>query len=467
MRRPNILLLTTDQQRWDALAAAGNGDIRTPNLDALAGEGVSFSRFFVQCPVCMPSRMSMLTGLYPASVGVTGNGPELPRDALTLPRMLANYGYRSANLGKLHFLRHADRDHRAIHPDYGFDHLEISDEPGCYEDAYHAWVRSVAPGEEKNISCGLPPATAVWQRTVGVRDGMDHPPRDEKKPIAFRSRSDLTHTAFVAERTIAFLRARAAAGGAEPWLCIGGFYAPHSPWIAPREFIDLYDPSALSIPAFPEEVESARAERGFGDEQLRLARQGYYAQVSEVDHHVGRVLQALDATGQREETIVIFTSDHGEWLGEHMRWGKGYPGADGCARVPMLVRWPAGGAEGGRRIDHLAEAVDIVPTLLRWCGIPIPYELQGRPLPIGPHAGPPRDSALIEGTGYFTLRTARYRYTLRGESEEYLHDLDAPHGDYRNVAGDPACAEALSDHRARLLRRLLLRQRPRRHRWPY
>lgn len=466
MDRPNILLMYTDQQRWDALGANGNADIRTPNLDALAAEGACFGRFFVQCPVCMPSRMSMLTGRYPAGVGVTSNGPPLPADAVTLPRLLRNYGYLSANIGKLHFLPHANRDHREIHPAYGFDHLEISDEPGCYEDAYRAWVRRKAPDQLDLVSAGLPPATKVWQETVGVRDGIAHPAeRFPKRPVAFRGRSDLTHSAFVAEQTMAFVRARSREG--RPWLCIAGFYSPHSPWVAPREFIDLYDRDKLAVPSFPEELQQERIERGFDDEQLRGARQGYYAMVSEVDHHVGRILRCLDETGQAGRTIVLFTSDHGEWLGEHLRWGKGYPGYDGSARVPLVVRWAPGGAADGRSIDDLTEAVDVVPTLLNWCGAPVPYELQGQPLPIADADPPARDSALIEGTGYVSLRTDDFLYVLRGREQEHLYDLTQPHGEYRDVSAEPARAAALSDHRGRLARRLLTRQRPLRPTWPY
>ena len=141
MKRPNILILYTDQQRWDALGVNGNPDIQTPNLDRLAQEGVNFDHHFVQNPVCMPSRISFLTGQYPSTLGITHMGVPVPEHTVTLPRLLRNYGYTSANIGKLHFLPHANRDHREIHPAYGFDHLEISDEPGCYEDAYRAWVR--------------------------------------------------------------------------------------------------------------------------------------------------------------------------------------------------------------------------------------------------------------------------------------------------------------------------------------
>ena len=456
MRRPNILLLYTDQQRWDALGANGNAEIRTPNLDALAGQGLNFDHFFVNNAVCMPSRMSMLTGLYPATVGVMDNGAPLPADAVTLPRMLGTYGYTSANIGKLHFLPHSCRDHRRAHPDYGFDHLEISDEPGCYEDAYRAYVRARAPDQLDRISVGLPPATAAWQKMMVIDDGIAHPEeRFPKRPVAFRSRGDLTHTAFVAEQTMEFIRSRRAG----PYLCIAGFYSPHSPWVAPQEFIDLYDPARLTIPPFPEQLQQRRIAKGFTDEQLRAARQGYYAMVSEVDHHVGRILRCLAEAGQADETIVVFTSDHGEWLGEHLQYGKGYPGHDGSSRVPLIVRFARGGAAGGRTVGRFAEAVDLLPTLLAWCGVPVPPHLQGMPLPVDDRAEC-RRGALTEHDGWKTLRSEGIRYTLHADGRESLYDLRRDLGEYHDVSADPAYAGSLADHRKELARRLIDRERP-------
>lgn len=200
MRRPNILIIYTDQQRWDALGANGNPDIHTPNLDKLAAESVNFDHCFVQNPVCMPSRASMLTGRYPSALGITHMGVPVPRDTVTLPHMVRGYGYHCANIGKLHFLPHADRDHRKLYPDYGFDQLEISDEPGCYEDAYRARVRRVAPDQLDNLSVGLPPAARARQEIMREADGITHP--SERFPLeALESRCDpaVTHTAFVAD----------------------------------------------------------------------------------------------------------------------------------------------------------------------------------------------------------------------------------------------------------------------------
>ena len=464
--RPNILLLTTDQQRWDALAANGNADIRTPNLDKMAGEGVNFDHFFVQNPVCMPSRVSMLSGQYCSTLRIFTNGVPVPQDTVTLPKLLHNYGYTSANIGKLHFLNHADRDHRDMHPSYGFDHLEISDEPGCYEDAYRAWVRKTAPDQLDLISLGLPPATELHQRALQIRDGIVHPQeRFPKRALAFRGRSDVTHTAFVANRTIQYLREQRD----EAFFCIGGFYSPHSPWVAPQEFLDLYDPDALTIPQFPADLDARRTDASFSDSELRSARHGYYAMVSEVDHHVGRILACLDELGIAENTIVIFTSDHGEWLGEHLRYGKGMPASDCISRVPLIVRWPAGIGQPGRTTRGIVEGVDLAPTLLEAAAIPVPGHLQGksvlRALEHPEHAG--RDSALTEGPGSKTLRTDRHRYVIYSDGREFLHDLAEDPHEYVNLASDPTHSQTLHHMRHKMLKRLMQLELPRPREWAY
>lgn len=466
MRRPNFLIIYTDQQRWDALGANGNPHIRTPHLDRLAGESINFDHCFVQNPVCMPSRLSFLTGQYPSTLGVTHMGVPVAEDAVTLPRLLAPYGYRSANIGKLHFQPHANRDHRAHHPTYGFDHIEISDEPGSYEDAYRAWVRRAAPDQLPFISWGRAPMTEVWQDTMGLEDGIEHPvERFPKRPVAARCREDMTHTAFVAEQSIEFMRQQACAG--QPFLCVAGIYSPHSPWVAPQRYFDLYDPASLPLPSFPPEVEARRGPDAFSDDELRLARQGYYGQVSEVDHHVGLLLGALDELGAAGETVVIVTSDHGEWLGEHLRYGKGYPAHDQCSRVPLIVRLPERAARA-RTDSGLAEALDVLPTILDLAGIQDPPHLQGCSLlPRLQGDAPGKESALTEHTGWKSLRTERFRYLLHADGSEQLYDLSAQWGDYRDIASEAAYAGDLADMRLRLSSKLLAAERPLPRVWPY
>jgi len=469
MRRPNILVLYTDQQRWDALGVNGNREIQTPNLDRLAATGVNFDHFFVQNPVCMPSRVSFLTGQYPSTLGITHMGVPVPAETITLPRILKPYGYLSANIGKLHFLPHANRDHREMHPDYGFDHLEISDEPGCYEDAYRAWVRRKAPDQLDAISVGLPPNAERWRATMGVRETVSHPPeRFPKHALAFRGTDDVTHSAFVAEQTIEFMELHQD----RPWLCIAGFYSPHSPWVAPRRFLDQYDPARLTLPVFPPDVDALRSPTRCSDDELRSARHGYYAMVSEVDAHVGNILHRLDELGLTENTVVVFTSDHGEWLGEHLRYGKGYPGDDCVSRVPLMIRWPAGVHRPGRTSAGIIEAIDVFPTLLECAGIQVPPHLQGRSLlpvlrgdAVDRERG--RDAALMEHTGWKSLRTDQYRYILETTGAETLYDLQQDPREYHDVAGDAMYTPILAEMRQRMLQRLIERERPRPRSWTY
>ena len=471
MRRPNILILYTDQQRWDALGANGNAEIITPHLDQLAARSLNFARHFVQSPVCMPSRISMLSGRYPSSLGITHMGVPVPEDLITLPHLLKHYGYRTANIGKLHFLPHANRDHRLPHPAYGFDHLEIADEPGVYEDAYRAWVRRQAPEQMDGISAGLPPNTVAWQRAMGIVDGIAH--RDEaegrhdfKRAIPFAAEDHLTHSAFVGEQTIDYIMS----SGDKPFLCIAGFYSPHAPWIAPQPYLDMYDPAQLALPAYPAHIDERRPADPnalFSDEQLRSAKHGYYAMISELDHHIGRILAALDACGKREETIVVFTSDHGEWLGDHLRFGKGYPADDAVSRVPLIISAP--GANEGAQHDGIVEAVDIAPTLLELAGIQIPPFIQGESLAgiLTGARSKSKKSALTEGAGWKCLRTDQYRYLIGADGEEKLWDLRSDPGEYENVARSDSSQSALAQCRRLLLTRLLDVERPLPRTWTY
>jgi arylsulfatase A-like enzyme len=323
-------------------------------------------------------------------------------------------------------------------------------------------VRRKAPDHLDAVSVGLPPAAETWQDVMGAPRDIDHPDeRFPKRPLPFRGRDDVTHTAFVASRTLDFLRRQEG-----PFLCVSGFYSPHSPWVVPQRYLDRYEPETFTLPDFPPDVEARRGEGHFSDEELRAARHGYYAMVTEVDHHVGRILDGLAEAGLKDETIVVFTSDHGERLGEFLQYSKGYPGRDCVSRVPLLVRYPEGLDTPGRRVSEIVEAVDLVPTLLAGAGLPLPGHLQGTPLLFTPDAET-RSSALMEGNGWKTLRTERYRYVIHEDGSERLYDLQAQHGEYHDVAAEGAYSDALTRLRKRLLRRTLQAEEPLPRTWPY
>jgi arylsulfatase A-like enzyme len=463
MTRPNILILYTDQQRWDALGANGNTNIKTPNLDRLANEGVNFDRYFVQNPVCMPSRVSFLTSQYCSQSGIYQNGVRVPDETPTLATYLSSYGYTCANIGKLHFLPHANRDHSDPHPAYGFHHLAISDEPGCYEDAYRAWARHLAPDQMDRISLGLPPAREMWEHQMG-REPIVHPEREKKCAIPFAADDHLTHTAFVADETMRFIDQNQT----RPFLAIAGFYSPHSPWITPQKYIDLYDPATLSLPSIPDNWVSPASRTSIQETELRSVRQGYYGMISEVDDHVGRILNHLDGLGKRDNTIVLFISDHGEYLGDYHTYGKGPPGHDCISRVPCIVRFPDG-AESGLTVSGIQEAVDVLPTLLDLCAIPIPGNVQGQSFrrALEGDASFGRESALTESLNCRAIRTDAHRYVCHRDGREELYDLTVDPGEYIDVADNSTHVSVLTHHRRLLIQRMMGACLPRRREWAY
>src|SRR6266542_3142884 len=390
--RPNILLITTDQQRYDCVGANGNPLITTPNLDRLATAGARFEQCYIQNPVCMPSRASLLTGRYCQNHGVRKNGAPLDPDQPNMAKALLAAGYHTASIGKIHLIPHFGRDYEQPHPsrEYGFKTMINSDEPGCYRDAYIRWVERehpehldavrapvpVPPGYEMPEQYkAYPPAPAGGR---GLLDGrrLDAP-------------AEVSHSAWVATESIRFLRERAAgaASGEEPFFLHAGIYAPHPPLFAPEPYDTMYDPATLPLPLRREgELEDkpshfrggARRNLEVTDAEWQRAKAFYYGMVSLADAQIGRILAALDELGLAENTIVVFTSDHGEALGDHYQTGKGPTNYDSIVRVPLIVRGP--GVPAGRRVAGLVEHVDVAPTLLEAAGVESYTGMKGRSL---------------------------------------------------------------------------------------
>lgn len=265
---PNILLLYVDQLRYDVLGCAGHPDVQTPNLDRLAAEGTRLTHHFVQHPFCMPSRISMLTGRYPSNLHITEMAVPVPKETITIAEMLGRAGYRTTNIGKLHFQPHSNRDHRGPHPMYGFDHLELSDEPGPYDDAYRSYIARTQPDQLDAISRHVyPPAARWWRDAVGFEDSVAHDLIGSTWQTApFAGSDDATHTAFVGQRTIDLLNQRE--NGSQPFFTIAGFYSPHSPLFAPQRFLDLYDPSTLTLNSMPDDIRTEADEAGFDEASI-------------------------------------------------------------------------------------------------------------------------------------------------------------------------------------------------------
>ncbi|WFB36680.1 sulfatase-like hydrolase/transferase [Kiritimatiellota bacterium B12222] len=445
--RPNILLLSTDQQRWDTLAAAGCAWMQTPHLDRLAARGTLFTQAFCNSPLCMPSRQSMLSGRYPASAGCTENGVEMREDMPNVATILGGAGYHTANIGKLHFKNHAHRDHREPHPAYGFDTLLVSDEPGLYEDAYTTWLKARGLDGLRTWTLESFPGRGHDYRISG-------PSRLVTDPLPFVGPDDASHSSWVAEETCQFLRQHQH----ERFFCIAGFFAPHSPINPPQKWLDAY--ADVEVP-LPKMTQSDRERLGLSDEEWRSVRRAYFALVSHVDEMIGRILDQLDHLGLTENTLIIFTSDHGDHLGDHGKIHKGPPGLDSCAHVPLIVAPPDKmDVSRGTQCDALVELVDFLPTCLDFARIPCPPFLQGHSLKsmVSDTETPPalRNSIYIEWRrayemGWKVVRTQEAWFARSRAGNEMLFDLLTDPHQLTNVIDESAYRELRDQMRAELL----------------
>ena len=444
-RRPNILLLFVDQMRFDAMGCAGNGVLRTPALDRLASEGMHFTHAVTPTPVCVAARQSLITGHFSGVHGRYANNVVLPEPLLpTLPQLLGSAGYVTHAIGKMHF--HPPRRH------YGFQRMELMEEIPSYreEDEYLLYLKREGYGHIRQVH--------------GVRNLLYHQPQVSVIPEAHHG------STWVADRTVEFLRQQAryyAPGGGEgrPFFCWSSWIAPHLPWNAPEPFASLYPPEAVDPPyAWDQAREtlppSLRQNKATADlefaspDHLRRIKGLYYGNVSLIDKGIGRILETLDTLGLAEDTIVVFSSDHGEMMGDHGLMQKSKP-YDAAARVPFLLRFP-GRVQPGRRSAERVSLTDVLPTFLDAAGVAYPAEL-GLPQPPGasllgrPGGGlaVPREAFVIaEGAGarrwWSILRGPwKYSYYAQGGWEELFHLGDDPR-EARNLLldGKPVAPEA-------------------------
>lgn len=389
--RPNILWLCTDQQRYDTLGGLSNSRVRTPHVDRLMTEGAAFTHAYCQSPVCTPSRASFLTGRYPRTNRCRQNGQMIPADERLMSRILADHGYVCGLAGKLHLASCSESKVEARIDD-GYSVFEWSHHPQDDwgdANAYTKWLR------EKGHA---------WEDLYGgALDG----------PIKPGVPTELHQTTWCAEKTIDFIRAHANPAASHPpastpasdtdftpgapWMFSFNCFDPHHPFDPPAEYLERYDPDEMPLPKYrPGELETKTSYQRIdhtasrdgvtsynfaemSDDDKRRITAAYYAMCELIDDQVGRILEALEETGQAENTVVIFMSDHGEMLGDHGFYLKGPHFYEEAVRVPLVMRWP-GRIEAGARVEGLVELVDLAPTLLDFAGIEVPAGMQGQSL---------------------------------------------------------------------------------------
>jgi len=430
-QRPNILFIAADDLNND-LGTYGHPVVLSPNVDRLAARGVRFDRAYNQFPLCSPSRSSLLTGLRPRTTRVYNLQYHfrygLP-DVVTLPQLFKQNGYFVARVGKIY--------HYGNPGEIGTNGL---DDPA-------SWQRVVNPrGRDKDEESKLVQLTPGLQLgaslTYLAADGTDEEQTDGK----------------VANETIKLLEENKD----KPFFIATGFYRPHCPYIAPKKYFDLYQlekialppplPAdyAKSVPALALANTSPWPSFGIDEAKTREARRAYYATITFMDAQLGRILDALDRLGLRDNTIVVFWGDHGYLTGEHGLWFKQNL-YEGSARVPLVFAGP--GIAKGQASPRLVELLDLYPTLAEMARLTPPKNLEGAsllPLLKQPQAAWDRPAYTEVRRGPtrpgYSVRTERYRYMEWSDGKDgvELYDEEADPQELKNLAADPAHAATLA-----------------------
>jgi len=435
--KPNVLLLMADDLNT-ALSGFGHPQCKTPRLDELAARGVRFENMHCQYPVCGASRASIMTGLYPYTNGMLGNEGNLRKnlpDVVTMSQLFRENGYRAGRVSKIY--------HMGIPTEILVGTADHDDPPSWDETVNIQALEQNAPGVRTEWS----PQDTGSQTFTGVE----------------ASTGDLEHAdGMAAEAAIEFLKRNQD----KPFFLGCGFVRPHVPLVAPAKYFDLYDRSAMIAPSVPEgdlddvpgiiRDYKAKFRYGVTPELHKGLLEAYYASISYMDAQVGRVLDTLDELGLRENTIVIFTSDHGYLLGEHDKFQKQHLFEE-ATRVPFILSVPSMSATHGEATRHLTELIDLYPTVAGLAGLTPPKDLQGQslvPLLENPSAESwDKDLVFtISRSGGESIRTAYWRFTQwgYGAKGEELYDRKNDPGEFTNLAKDSEYAEILAALKKRL-----------------
>ncbi len=508
--RPNFLFIITDQQRADHLGCYGNRVVRTPVIDRLAVAGSRFNRFYVTSPSCQPNRASIMTGRMPSLHGVHHNGVPLAHEATTFVDLLREAGYRTALLGKAHlqnftgrppvqrfapeeglqapppamqdaskarrdgpdyqieneFVWPAPAMQRWHKPYYGFEHFEIASNHGdLVAGDYLLWARE---------------RRADFDTLRGREHAAGLSPSGAPQAWRTRIREDLYPTSYVAERTIAWLEMHRRERRAAPFFIQMSFPDPHYPFTPPGRYWDMYDPAQIALPdsfddAGPPPVramkEALKAGRAFREGHAPFAASAdearaiialTYGMITMIDDAVGRVLDTLSRLDLARNTIVIFTSDHGDYMADHGIMLKAGLHYQGLIRVPFIWREPDGSLQVS---EALGSSIDIPATILRRAGLQTFHGMQGRNL-LDPATDP--DGILVESdnpgfAGDVAARTRtlvppRWRLSLYKGAGGELYDLERDPGEMNNLWDDAASAPLRAELQAFMADRLIAMQ---------
>lgn len=445
MPQPNIVLIMADQLRADFLGCYGAGFVRTPHIDSLAAQGVCYTRAYSTSPICVPARASLLTGMNAIQNGVTSNSQWLRPDLRALgiktwPERLAEAGYYTAAVGKMHF--------------YPWD-------------SHHGFQYKVAAEDKRWIHIRDDYYRFLREHGFRKLHGSEHEGYFEHKgAIINRLPWEFSVDHFVGQEACRFIRTY---GDEQPFAMMVSFPGPHCPYDPNAEFLDRVDPAAMpeAVPYVEANTARLRAANVEGNrlpwngvdysdftaEHKRKIRAHYAAEVEQIDYEVGQVVSALRDQGLLENTVIVFTSDHGDYLGDHDLIGKG-TFYEGSIHIPLIVR-PAGGI-AAQTVDNLAALTDLTATLLAWAGLPRPAYMDSQPLPgLGLPDSDPREALVGMTANGWMLYDGRWKLCKYATGDVHLFDLAQDPHEQVNRAHDPACLDRLLAMDARLTQEIM------------
>jgi len=478
---PNILFIMTDQQRYDCIGANGNAIIQTPNLDRLAGQSANFSHAYVQSPVCTPSRACFFTGRYAHAHKNRVNYTELDESEILFPKYLQEAGYKTGIVGKSHvYYKYPPTREEAART--GFSVVELND--GVLRtDPYSSYVDWRKENDPKN--------------NINYRELAQNVPdlnyKVSSKDNPFRSAIDkeYTDTSWTGLRTRHHLQEFSKSD--QPFFLFSSFWKPHSPYEVPvpydqmysdvdiplpeqvnREYIDQLPPHLRTL-ILRDELRGKKPPFNMDWELLQWIYRSYYASVSHIDHEVGQILETLEENGLADNTIVIFTSDHGDQLLQHGLFGKNVF-YDQSIRVPFMMRFPGQIKPGN--YDEFCMSIDLLPTLFEFAGLEEPYNCHGQSL-VPLMSGKDdlyiaRDCVFSENvipevflkTFHFTkgegvmgvrhpdckmVRTKKWKYNYYPKGFQELFDVENDPGEYINLSADPEYKKVVDEMKSRIL----------------
>lgn len=442
---PNILFLFTDQQRHDYVGYSSGGVVDTPNLDRLAARGMVFTHCCTNSPICAPARIGLATGCAPVRVAPNANRSNLPPDAPTYYQRLRDAGWHVGCVGKLDLLKAGDGRPPSLTGDrpatFGFGFTRPVELEGKWHSGYHAHAHG--PYTARLAEAGL---LAAYHEDYQKREALGYPNNcwDSILP------EELWQDAYAADRAVEWIRN---ADERRPWHLFVSFAGPHDPFDPPKRLADKYRdrPMPAAIPGDGNKPAWLKRLSAQGDAgEIRRSRAQYCACIEMIDDQVGRILVALEERGMANDTIIVFSSDHGESLGDHGLWEKQTP-YDPSIRVPLLVCGP--GIAAG--VSHeLVELIDLAPTLCELGGTTMADGIDARSLApiLRDGRGAHREDVLVTMPDFHCLRDARWKYIRHLNDREELYDLRDDPAETRNVAANNP--DVLAARRGRLRERL-------------